>query len=146
MKECSMQMQLGILPTDTYPALVCDIEARKSVERMYTAKGMNPSKKLSILVRNFADIDAYTLGFPNWEQDTFKLARKALPGPVRPSRGTPAETPSPDIRSEPWSLVSSILISTTVIPPGFETPLMAHRCSCTPSGSLLVAFPQARWR
>lgn len=76
-------MQLGILPTDTYPALVCDIEARKAVERLYAAKGMSPTKQLSMLVRNFTDINKYTLGFPSWEQDTFKLARRALPGPVR---------------------------------------------------------------
>ena len=79
-------VQLGILPTDTYPALVCDIEARKAVERLYTAKGMEPTKQLSILVRNFSDINTYTLGFPTtgMGQDTFRLARRALPGPVRP--------------------------------------------------------------
>ncbi|BDA40540.1 Uncharacterized protein YciO [Coccomyxa sp. Obi] len=74
---------LGILPTDTYPALVCDIEARKAVERLYAAKGMEPTKQLSILVRNFSDINTYTLGFPStgMGQDTFRLARRALPGP-----------------------------------------------------------------
>ncbi|KAK9916245.1 hypothetical protein WJX75_000443 [Coccomyxa subellipsoidea] len=74
---------MGILPTDTYPALVCDIEARKAVERLYAAKGMEPTKQLSILVRNYSDINTYTLGFPSTEmgQDTFRLARRALPGP-----------------------------------------------------------------
>ena len=52
--------QLGILPTDTYPALVCDVDARKAVERLYAAKGMSPKKQLAILVRSFADINAYT--------------------------------------------------------------------------------------
>jgi hypothetical protein len=83
---CMLSVQMGILPTDTYPALVCDIEARKAVERLYAAKGMKPTKQLSILVRNYSDINTYTLGFPSTEmgQDTFRLARRALPGPVRP--------------------------------------------------------------
>ncbi len=79
-----LSVQMGILPTDTYPALVCDIEARKAVERLYAAKDMEPTKQLSILVKNYADINTYTLGFPSTElgQDTFRLARRALPGPV----------------------------------------------------------------
>ena len=28
-------LQVGILPTDTYPALVCDIDSRAAVERLY---------------------------------------------------------------------------------------------------------------
>jgi tRNA A37 threonylcarbamoyladenosine synthetase subunit TsaC/SUA5/YrdC len=78
-------MQLGILPTDTYPALVCDVDARKAVERLYAAKGMSPKKQLAILVKDFSAIDAYTQGFPTTGlgADTFRLARRALPGPVR---------------------------------------------------------------
>ena len=66
-------------------ALVCDVEAKKAVERLYQAKGMEPSKQLSILCKNFSDIQMYTLGFPltSSGQDTFRIARRALPGPVR---------------------------------------------------------------
>ena len=65
-------------------ALVCDVEANKAVERLYQAKGMEPSKQLSILCKNFSDIQTYTLGFPSTStgQDTFRIARRALPGPV----------------------------------------------------------------
>ena len=77
-------MQMGILPTDTYPALVCDVDARKAVERLYAAKGMDPKKQLAILVKGFADINAYTQGFPTTEMgtDTFRMAKRVLPGPV----------------------------------------------------------------
>ena len=44
-------------------------------------------KKLSVLVRSFSDVAAYTLGFPAPREagqvDTFKLVRGILPGPVR---------------------------------------------------------------
>ena len=81
----SVNNQMGICPTDTFPALVCDVDARKAVERLYAAKGMSPKKQLAILVRDFAQIQAYTLGFPTTGMgtDTFRLARRALPGPVR---------------------------------------------------------------
>ena len=79
-------MQMGILPTDSYPALVCDVDAKKAVERLYQAKEMSPSKQLSILCKNFSDIQTYTLGFPTTSsgQDTFRIAKRVLPGPVSP--------------------------------------------------------------
>ncbi len=59
------------------------------MERLYQAKGMEPSKQLSILCKNFSDIQTYTLGFPSTStgQDTFRIARRALPGPVSLSLG-----------------------------------------------------------
>ncbi|KAK9823103.1 hypothetical protein WJX72_000273 [[Myrmecia] bisecta] len=76
---------VGIIPTDTYPALVCDIDDKRAVEKLYTIKEMSPSKPLSILCRNFQDINTYTLGFPAsnapGRRDMFRLARQALPGP-----------------------------------------------------------------
>lgn len=78
---------MGVIPTDTYPALVCDVEARNAVERLYMAKGIAANKPLSILCRNFADVNTYTSGFPvtagSGREDTFRVARRALPGPVR---------------------------------------------------------------
>ncbi|DBA67532.1 TPA: hypothetical protein ACH3X2_001810 [Trebouxia sp. C0005] len=76
---------VGILPTDTYPALVCDIDNRKAVEKLYTIKGLSPKKQLSILCRHLQDISTYTKGFPASNRpgqiDTFRVARQVLPGP-----------------------------------------------------------------
>eukprot|EP00891_Asterochloris_glomerata_P001112 jgi/Astpho2/1112/fgenesh1_pg.00020_%23_12_t len=75
---------VGILPTDTYPALVCDLEAKAAVQKIYDIKQMSPSKQLSILCRSLTDIGTYTLGFPVSQigrTATFKLARQVLPGP-----------------------------------------------------------------
>ena len=80
-------LQVGILPTDTYPALVCDLEAKAAVQKIYDIKQMSPSKQLSILCRSLTDIGTYTLGFPVSQigrTATFKLARQVLPGPVSP--------------------------------------------------------------
>ena len=66
---------------------MCDVDARQAVERLYAAKDMAPTKQLSIMCRNFADVAEYTLGFPAPQPgrpDAFRLARQALPGPVRP--------------------------------------------------------------
>ena len=80
-------MQVGIIPTDTYPALVCDVNApTSSLETLYAAKDMSPRKPLSILCRGFQDVATYTLGFPApsvaGQEDYFRLARRMLPGPV----------------------------------------------------------------
>lgn len=79
--------QVVILPTDTFPAFVCDVGDKNAVQRLYEIKEMSASQPLSILCRNWQDISAYTLGFPAangpGQQDTFRLARQILPGPVR---------------------------------------------------------------
>ena len=65
---------------------MCDIDDKQAVERLYQIKGLSPKKQLSILCRHFQDISTYTLGFPAsnqpGQQDTFRLARQVLPGPV----------------------------------------------------------------
>lgn len=79
-------VQVGIVPTDTYPALVCDISDRSAVEKLYAIKGLSPKKQLSILCRHLQDISTYTLGFPAsnvaGQIDLFRVARQVLPGPV----------------------------------------------------------------
>ncbi|KAK9833123.1 hypothetical protein WJX74_007940 [Apatococcus lobatus] len=80
------QGAVGIIPTDTYPALVCDVNApTSSLETLYAAKDMSPRKPLSILCRGFQDVTTYTLGFPApsvaGQEDYFRLARRILPGP-----------------------------------------------------------------
>lgn len=76
---------VGIIPTDTLPAIVADLENREAVLKLYRVKEMNSKKPLSILCRNFQDISHYTQGFPvsnepgspNW----FNIVRRILPGP-----------------------------------------------------------------
>ena len=76
---------MGILPTDSFPALVCDLENRPAVQLLYELKGASPSKKLSILCRNFQDVSTYTLGFPvsaaPGQPNFYKIAKQILPGP-----------------------------------------------------------------
>lgn len=77
--------EVGIVPTDTYPALVCDVENKVAIQLLYELKRASPKKSMSILVRNMSDISTYTLGFPPsrmpGQPDFYKIARKILPGP-----------------------------------------------------------------
>jgi Telomere recombination len=57
-------MQIGVIPTDSYPALVCDLENASSVQMLAAVKDVSPAKPMSILVKNFQDVDKYTLGWP----------------------------------------------------------------------------------
>lgn len=84
--EMLKQGAVGIVPTDSNYAFVCDMEDRDAVDRLYAIKRMDPAKPLSILCRGFSDVDRYTLGFPRSPDgsglpDAFKLARRCLPGP-----------------------------------------------------------------
>lgn len=76
---------VGIIPTDTKYALVCDLESRDGVQKLYDLKGASNSKPMSILCKGFSDIDKYTQGFPDnvvpGRTQTFKIAKKCLPGP-----------------------------------------------------------------
>lgn len=76
---------VGIVPTDTLPAIICDLENRDAVLRLYSVKGLDPKKPLSLLCRNFKDIAHYTTGFPNsnmpGQPNFFNLVRRLLPGP-----------------------------------------------------------------
>lgn len=78
---------MGIIPTDTFPAVVCDLENREAVERLYAAQDLKPTKLLSIIVRNFTDVSTYSLGFAvsnaPGQVAGFSLAKRLLPGPVR---------------------------------------------------------------
>lgn len=76
---------VGIIPTDTVYAIVCDLKNRQAIDRLYRIKNMDPMKPLSILCRSFQDIDKYTLGFPrgnsHGQTNVFRAARQSLPGP-----------------------------------------------------------------
>ncbi|PNH07203.1 hypothetical protein TSOC_006364 [Tetrabaena socialis] len=76
---------VGIIPTDTLPAIVCDPHNKDAVLRLYSIKEMDAKKPLSMLCPSFTSIAHYTTGFPtsntpgspNW----FNVVRRLLPGP-----------------------------------------------------------------
>lgn len=79
-------VQVGIIPTDSLPAVVCDLQNRNAVLKLYNVMELSAKKPLSILCRNFSDISHYTLGFPvpkhAGQVDMFSVVRRLLPGPV----------------------------------------------------------------
>lgn len=84
--ECLRAGGVAVVPTDSFPALVVDSGCRDGPARLYKAKGSpkDGRKPLSILVRGFSDVDAYTAGWPATAPGSpalFRVARSALPGP-----------------------------------------------------------------
>jgi tRNA A37 threonylcarbamoyladenosine synthetase subunit TsaC/SUA5/YrdC len=55
-------LQLGIIPTDSLPAVVCDLNNKVAALKLYNAMDLAPKKQLSILVGGFNDISTYTTG------------------------------------------------------------------------------------
>ncbi|XP_060196044.1 uncharacterized protein LOC132625222 [Lycium barbarum] len=76
---------VGVIPTDTVYAIVCDLNNRSAIERLRRIKEIEPSKPLSIICRSFRDIDTYTTGFPRGNAqgltDIFRAVKHCLPGP-----------------------------------------------------------------
>ncbi|MCL7036241.1 hypothetical protein MKW94_010389 [Papaver nudicaule] len=76
---------VGVIPTDTVYAIVCDLKSQSSIERLRRIKEIETSKPLSILCHSLRDIDTYTLGFPrgNGQGSTnvFRVVKHCLPGP-----------------------------------------------------------------
>jgi len=56
--------QVGIIPTDSYPAFVCDLGNAAAAARLASVKDVSPTKPMSILCRGFKDVDTYTMGWP----------------------------------------------------------------------------------
>ncbi|KAL8138443.1 hypothetical protein V2J09_004444 [Rumex salicifolius] len=77
---------VGVIPTDTVYAMVCDVNCPDAIDRLRRIKNIEESKPLSILCRSFHDIDVYTTGFPRGDnhgnQDIFRAVKHCLPGPV----------------------------------------------------------------
>lgn len=42
---------MGIIPTDSLPAVVCDLENRDAVLKLYACMQLSPKKQLSVLCR-----------------------------------------------------------------------------------------------
>ncbi|KAL5724824.1 hypothetical protein ACHQM5_008036 [Ranunculus cassubicifolius] len=76
---------VGVIPTDTVYAFVCDVRSPAAIERLRRIKDIGASKPLSILCRSFRDIDTYTLGFPRGtgqgHTNIFRVVKHCLPGP-----------------------------------------------------------------
>ncbi|CAK9317769.1 unnamed protein product [Citrullus colocynthis] len=76
---------VGVIPTDTVYAIVCDLKNPSAIERMRRIKNIEPSKPLSILCHSFRDIDKYTTGFPRGDgqghSSIFRMVKHCLPGP-----------------------------------------------------------------
>ncbi|KAH6781214.1 DHBP synthase RibB-like alpha/beta domain-containing protein [Perilla frutescens var. frutescens] len=76
---------VGVIPTDTVYAIVCDLRNSSAIERLRRIKDIEPSKPLSILCCSFKDIDTYTTGFPRGNgqglANTFRAVKHCLPGP-----------------------------------------------------------------
>eukprot|EP00879_Flechtneria_rotunda_P004131 GHRR01004377.1.p1 GENE.GHRR01004377.1~~GHRR01004377.1.p1 ORF type:complete len:272 (+),score=69.05 GHRR01004377.1:104-919(+) len=89
---------VGIIPTDSLPAVVCDLNNRNAVLKLYSVMDLAPKKMLSVLVSSFQDISRYTTGFPIPTQpgqpDFFRLAQRLLPGPYTFILGASKNLPS----------------------------------------------------
>ncbi|KAI4387695.1 hypothetical protein MLD38_000108 [Melastoma candidum] len=76
---------VGVIPTDTVYAIVCDLNSSSAIERLRRIKDIEASKPLSILCRSFRDIDKYTMGFPRGDgqghANIFRAVKQILPGP-----------------------------------------------------------------
>lgn len=76
---------VGVIPTDTVYALVCDLRNHSAIERLRRIKNIEPLKPLSILCHSFRDIDMYTTGFPRGDgqghANIFRAVKHCLPGP-----------------------------------------------------------------
>ncbi|ESQ46318.1 hypothetical protein EUTSA_v10000573mg [Eutrema salsugineum] len=83
--ELLKQGAVGVIPTDTVYAIVCDCKNQSAVERLRRIKKIESSKPLSILCRSFRDIDTYTMGFPRGDghghANVFRAVKHCLPGP-----------------------------------------------------------------
>ena len=70
---------IAIIPTDTVYALACDFSNGKAIERMAQVKAMSANKtKFSFVFKDLSQVSSYTKQF---DTPTYKLLRKALPGP-----------------------------------------------------------------
>ncbi|MES2731141.1 MAG: L-threonylcarbamoyladenylate synthase [Bacteroidota bacterium] len=76
--ECLRDGGLVIYPTDTVYGLGCDIHNAKAVEKVCRIKGLKPGKiDLSFICYDLSHIAEYA----RVSTATFKLMKKALPGP-----------------------------------------------------------------
>ena len=64
-------------PTDTVFGLGCALEARRAVERIYRAKQMRDTQRLSLMVPTLSAASE----FAHFSREAFRLAQRIFPGP-----------------------------------------------------------------
>lgn len=77
--ECLESNGMIIYPTDTIYGLGCDVFNKKAVEKLCLLRGINPAKtNLSFVCNDLSHLAEFAAQIDN---NTFKLMKKALPGP-----------------------------------------------------------------
>ncbi|MDB4966943.1 MAG: translation factor Sua5 [Myxococcales bacterium] len=64
-------------PTDTVYALGCDLLNKKSIDRLYRVKGMDPRQPLAFICPDLADLSKWAVV----DNHAYRLLRRVLPGP-----------------------------------------------------------------
>ncbi len=72
------QGDVGVIPTDTCYAFVCSVRHKKSIERLYRLKDLDPKKPLSILCTDLRMVSEYTRGM---HTSAYRVLKRCLPGP-----------------------------------------------------------------
>jgi len=77
--DCLQQGGVIVYPTDTVYAIGCDIYNKKAMERLCKIKNLNIKKhNLSFICHDLSHISDFT---KHLDTNTYKLMKKALPGP-----------------------------------------------------------------
>lgn len=77
--DCLKRGGVIVYPTDTVYGLGCDIYNKKAMEKVAQLKGIKPNKaKFSFICSDMSEVAEYSRQI---NTSTFKLMRKALPGP-----------------------------------------------------------------
>ncbi len=77
--QCLRSGGIVIYPTDTVYGMGCDITNQKAVEKICRIKGIKPEKaQFSFICYDLSDLSEYTKPI---DTATFRLLKKALPGP-----------------------------------------------------------------
>jgi tRNA threonylcarbamoyl adenosine modification protein (Sua5/YciO/YrdC/YwlC family) len=134
------QGAVGIIPTDSCPALICDVANKNAVQLLYEVKGAPPSQRLSILCGSLAQIALYTTGWPSYFP--FKLVKQLLPGPytmiLNSSKAMPKNTVSHHGKSKRQETVGVRLVDHPVcqhILNNVERPLLCTTAKVPINGS-----------
>ncbi|KAL6139426.1 hypothetical protein ACLB2K_057730 [Fragaria x ananassa] len=79
------QGAVGVVPTDTMYAIVCDPRNHSAVDCLCRIKKIESTKPLTILCHSFHDIDRFTTGSPRGDSkghaNIFRAVKQCLPGP-----------------------------------------------------------------
>lgn len=68
---------VAVYPTDTTYGLGCDLYQKKSIERIYQIKGMDPKQRLSFICSDLSDIATYAAV----DNKSYHIMKQYLPGP-----------------------------------------------------------------